>query len=195
MKKLILILMVGACFTQTYEDVVILKNGSEIHGIIIEEKPNVYIKIQSGDNIFVYQLDEIELIRKELKINEGDIRNIYLTIGAGLITNKNINFGHLTLDLGFTKNVSLFVAGGFPTVIGGGLCIQQNRSGSGINFTAGTGFNILSEGLDIIGTMGYQFRIPNSRAFGIVGIAGGVVDVTWGAYPYIWPVLSFEYRI
>jgi len=105
MKKLILILMVGACFTQTYEDVVILKNGSEIHGIIIEEKPNVYIKIQSGDNLFVYQMDEIELIRKELKMNEGDFRNIYLTMGAGFITNKNLNIDHLTLDLAFTKNI------------------------------------------------------------------------------------------
>ena len=60
MKKLILILILGLSFTQTYEDVIVLKNGSEIHGMIIEEKPNIYIKIQSGDNIFVYQLDEIE---------------------------------------------------------------------------------------------------------------------------------------
>ena len=52
--------------SQTYEDVVILKNGSEIHGIIIEQKPNEYIKIQSGRNIFVYQMDEIELIKKEV---------------------------------------------------------------------------------------------------------------------------------
>ena len=66
MKKLILILMVGIILTQTYEDIVMLKNGSEIHGIIIEQKPNEYIKIQSGKNIFVYQMDEIELIKKLL---------------------------------------------------------------------------------------------------------------------------------
>ena len=64
MKKLILILILGICFTQPYEDVIILKNGSEIHGVIIEQKPNEYIKIQSGKNIFVYQMDEIELIKK-----------------------------------------------------------------------------------------------------------------------------------
>jgi len=63
--------MLGICFTQTYEDVVILKNGSEIHGIIIEQKPNEYIKIQSGENIFVYQMDEIELIKKELISDES----------------------------------------------------------------------------------------------------------------------------
>ena len=47
MKKLLIItlLFLGISFTQTYEDVVILKNGSEIHGIIIEQKPG-YIEIQ-----------------------------------------------------------------------------------------------------------------------------------------------------
>jgi len=52
MKKLILILMVGIVLTQTYEDVVILKNGSEIHGII-EQKPNEDIKIQSDSLNFI----------------------------------------------------------------------------------------------------------------------------------------------
>ena len=68
MKKLLLIalLIVGWVFAQQYEDVVILKNGSEIHGIIIEEKPYEYIKIQSGKNTFVFQFDEIELLKKEL---------------------------------------------------------------------------------------------------------------------------------
>ena len=76
MKKLIFMLMLGICFTQTYEDVVILKNGSEIHGIIIEQKPNEYIKIQSGKNIFVFQMDEIELMKKELLATPHAIRQI-----------------------------------------------------------------------------------------------------------------------
>ena len=196
-KLLILTILFNFVLSQVYEDVVILKNGSEIHGIIIEQKPNEYIKIQSGENIFVYQMSEIELLRKELRSAgaESDIRNIYLTIGSGFITNKNINIGHLTLDLGFTKNISLFIAGGFPTIIGGGFCFQQDRSGSGLNFTVGTGFNMVAEGIDIIGTLGYQVRIPNSKAFGIFGIAGGVVGIDYYAEPYIWPVLSFEYRL
>ena len=55
MKKLIILISILFSFIapQTYEDVVILKNGSEIHGIIIEKKPNEYIKMQSGKNIFV----------------------------------------------------------------------------------------------------------------------------------------------
>ena len=44
MKKLLLIalLIVGCVFTQQYEDVVILKNGSEIYGTLIEHIPNEY---------------------------------------------------------------------------------------------------------------------------------------------------------
>ena len=68
MKKLIFIvlLVVGWVFAEQYEDVVILKNGSEIHGIIIEEKPYEYIKIQSGKNTFVLQFDEIELLKAHI---------------------------------------------------------------------------------------------------------------------------------
>jgi len=49
-----------------YEDVVYLKNGSVIRGIIIEQIPNESIKIKTADrNIFVFTLDEIEKIAKE----------------------------------------------------------------------------------------------------------------------------------
>ena len=53
-----ILFIIGLVWGQTYEDVVILKNGSEIHGIIIEQKPNDYIKIQSGKNTFVYRFDD-----------------------------------------------------------------------------------------------------------------------------------------
>ena len=50
-----------------YEDVIYLKNGSIIRGVIIEQIPNVSLKIQTReDNIFVYKMDEIEKITKEL---------------------------------------------------------------------------------------------------------------------------------
>jgi hypothetical protein len=54
-------------FAQTnYEDVVYLKNGSIIHGIIIEQVPNESIKIQTADrNIFVFKMDEVLKITKE----------------------------------------------------------------------------------------------------------------------------------
>jgi hypothetical protein len=49
-----------------YMDVVYLKNGSIIKGIIVEQYPNVQIKIQTKDgNLFVFKMDEIEKITKE----------------------------------------------------------------------------------------------------------------------------------
>lgn len=47
-------------------DVVYLKNGSVIRGIIIEQVPNKTIKLETADkNIFVFQMDEVEKITKE----------------------------------------------------------------------------------------------------------------------------------
>jgi len=51
---------------QEYEEVVYLKNGSIIKGIIIEQVPDVSVKIQTKDgNIFVYKMEEIDRITKE----------------------------------------------------------------------------------------------------------------------------------
>jgi len=49
-----------------YQEVVYLKNGSIIRGIIIEQIPNVALKIQTADkSVWVYEFDEIEKIAKE----------------------------------------------------------------------------------------------------------------------------------
>ncbi|GBD87213.1 hypothetical protein BMS3Abin03_01140 [bacterium BMS3Abin03] len=52
---------------QLYEEVVYLKNGSVIKGTILEQVPDVSVKIQTKDgNIFVYKMEEIDRITKEL---------------------------------------------------------------------------------------------------------------------------------
>lgn len=52
---------------QTMLDVVYLKNGSIIKGLILEQIINVQVKLQTKDgNIFVYKYEEIEKITKEL---------------------------------------------------------------------------------------------------------------------------------
>jgi hypothetical protein len=62
----IFLLTISLAYSQQYEDVVYLKNGSIIHGIIIEQVPNESIKIKTKDaNIFVYKMDEIEKMTKE----------------------------------------------------------------------------------------------------------------------------------
>lgn len=51
---------------ENMEDVVYLKNGSVIHGVIIEQVPNVSLKIQTADrNVFVFRIEEVEKITKE----------------------------------------------------------------------------------------------------------------------------------
>ncbi|WP_291859227.1 outer membrane beta-barrel protein [Marinilabilia sp.] len=49
-----------------YRDVVHLKNGSVIKGMIIEQVPNKQIKIETADgSVFVYEMSDIEKMAKE----------------------------------------------------------------------------------------------------------------------------------
>jgi len=79
MKKLLLLLVLPFLFTVNafsqkytdYQDVVYLKNGTVIRGIIIEQIPFESIKIETkGGSVFVYTLDEIEKITKEPKFEQ-----------------------------------------------------------------------------------------------------------------------------
>jgi hypothetical protein len=54
-----------------FEDVVYLKNGSVIHGMIIENVPNVSLTIKSGENTFVYKIEEITKYTREEKKAKG----------------------------------------------------------------------------------------------------------------------------
>lgn len=71
MKKIFaLIALVFCAFTamsQNLQEIVYLKNGSVIKGLIIEQVPNTSIKIKTNDgNIFVFNVEEIEKITKEV---------------------------------------------------------------------------------------------------------------------------------
>lgn len=51
-----------------WQDVVYLQNGSIIRGMVIEQVPNVSIKIQTSDgSIFVYEMKDVAKIAKEQK--------------------------------------------------------------------------------------------------------------------------------
>ncbi len=57
---------VNNIFAQERIDVVYLKNGSIIKGTIIEQIPNVSIKIETKDgSVFFYKIDEVEKMTKE----------------------------------------------------------------------------------------------------------------------------------
>ncbi len=55
-------------FAQEMRDVVYLKDGSVVKGIIVEQVPNKSIKLQTADgSLFVYQIDTVEKMTKELR--------------------------------------------------------------------------------------------------------------------------------
>lgn len=71
MKRFLLLICLALCgvafaFSQNYQEVVYLKNGSIIRGVVVEQVPGVSLKIQTSDgNVFVYQMSEVEKISKE----------------------------------------------------------------------------------------------------------------------------------
>lgn len=96
MKKYLVLLLIVVITTlsfgqSNYQDVVYLKDGSIIRGAIIEQVPNKLIKIETSDkNVFVYQIDEIEKITKEIppetivKQNDSDRRKGYIGLSVGV---------------------------------------------------------------------------------------------------------------
>ena len=76
------------------EEVIYLKNGSVIHGVIIEQVPNLSVKIQTYDgNIFVYKMDEIAKITKESTLKTSTNRkDDYKTVLNKNSEKRNSNF-------------------------------------------------------------------------------------------------------
>ncbi len=72
MKKIVVLILfafiASVSFAQNnFQEVVYLKNGSIIRGVIVEQVPNKTITISTADgNLFVFRIDEIEKITKEL---------------------------------------------------------------------------------------------------------------------------------
>lgn len=93
LKMFLLFLCLHLCseviFAQQMEDVLYLKNGSIIRGIIIEQTPNVSIKIKTKDgSIFAYRYDEIEKFAKE-EIKGSLYGEVEKKIGSHGFTSKH----------------------------------------------------------------------------------------------------------
>jgi hypothetical protein len=65
-------------YAQQYEDVVYLKNGSIVHGTIMEQVVGESIKIKTNDgNLFIFKMDEIEkMTKEELVIKKDEIKKV-----------------------------------------------------------------------------------------------------------------------
>ncbi|MBC8550708.1 MAG: hypothetical protein ISR95_02780 [Candidatus Marinimicrobia bacterium] len=197
MKKLLVLLIfgVGTLFCQQYEDVVYLKDGSIIHGVIIEQVPNKLIKIQSGKNVFVYQLDEIEKMTKEITETSIDIQNKTWSVQVGLGGPRSFSLASISKDVRIGNHGSIFITAGLGTaLIGGGFAIQGKYNDKGINFSGVLGFD--GDGPAMNSSLNYQWRIGN-QAFLSAGIMGGfftVYDRRHYQVPYVSPLLAFDYR-
>jgi hypothetical protein len=103
------------------QDVVYLKNGSVIRGIIIEQIPNESLKIQTVDeNIFAYNISEVAKITKEAIKNNRTRKNNsnnygsyrgFVDIGYTIGIRTDINCGRLelTTSQGYQFNPYLFL--------------------------------------------------------------------------------------
>lgn len=208
MKKIVLLLIIlGSIYSQTYDDVVYLKNGSVIRGLIIENAPNRYIKIQSGQNIFVYQMDEIEKMTKEISDSASkSIKNKTFSIQIGFGNHRSMNLIGFSKDFRIGNNASFYLTAGLGAqLIGAGFALQGNYNESGLNISAVLGANAVAPTIN--GNISYQWRIGN-QGFISLGLVGGIIGTEEYTYdywedryynkyveiPYLLPTLSFDYR-
>lgn len=90
--------VVSHASAQNYQDVVYLKDGSIIRGIIIEQIPNDSLKIQvEGGSLFVFKMSDVLKITKELTMVQTALKNkknpvvsfalSFLVVGTGQMYN------------------------------------------------------------------------------------------------------------
>ncbi len=132
MKKLTLLFLLLISFSayasaqSTYSEVVYLKNGSIIRGVIIEQVPNVSLKIKTADgNVFAYFMTDVEKITKE----ETPMRQRYASdqsaksylrgykgfVDAGYrfdVSDNNANSLEISTAHGYQFNNYFFLGGG-----------------------------------------------------------------------------------
>ena len=89
-------------FAQVMQDVVYLKDGSVVKGIIVEQVPNKSIKLQTADgSLFVYQMDAVEKMGKELRT--ASARRRYNQGAVTAFTGNGLTVGYKGyVDVGYT---------------------------------------------------------------------------------------------
>lgn len=90
------LIAVNAQTFNDFQDVIYLKDGSVIRGIIVEEVPNVSVKIKSGPNIFNYTVEQIEKFTRELIEEEksGGIKDFGFK-PKGFVANYELGLTHI----------------------------------------------------------------------------------------------------
>ncbi len=103
-------------FSQSdYQDVVYLKDGSIIRGIIIEQVPNKTVKLKTSEgNIFVYKIEDIEKMTKEENPNANNFNsrnNNSDRMDSGYSGRIELGYGAGTGDFGIDNIKFNFING------------------------------------------------------------------------------------
>ena len=206
MKYLLYILfLLSLTFGAEYEDVIYLKDGSVIYGIIIEQKPGEYYKIKSGKNVFVFNVDEVDVLKKEIIDELENIHDKTWSIGIGLSTPKLPGLISLVKDFKISDNTAIYICIGLPMRYGLGVSYQQNYNDTGILTSLSYGGRLTYDYYDdpvylayANFSFGYQRRIKNKNSFFTFGIVYTTYE--WDYYyeedlkGEILPIISWDYR-
>lgn len=130
------------CSAQNYTEVVYLKNGSVIKGTIIEQIPNVSLKVKTGDgSLIICKMDEVDKITKEENYSR-DYRKDFNNRKAARNTLKGykgfIDFGYMgdVSDCGM-DNVTLTTSHGYQfnnhIFLGAGLGVDIYTDASAVS--------------------------------------------------------------
>ncbi|MDR2844205.1 MAG: hypothetical protein LBV57_06110 [Candidatus Symbiothrix sp.] len=193
------------CFAQNnYQDVVYLKNGSIIRGIIIEQIPNQSLKIETVDrNVFVYKIDEIEKMTKEVveqrriayqsSPNSGykGVLDMGYSAGVGKYGFNRVNWNFIN-GVQINPYFSIGLGLGLRYYFDDEVLFVPIFADFRVNFTDNdvspyfaldAGYSLGKEGGPLLNpTFGMSFKGPGKSAF-IIGIGYEVQKVTF-AYGY-----------
>jgi len=121
------------------EDVIYLKNGAIVRGIIIEQVPNKSVEIKSNDNnYFIFKMDEVQKIARENRLNDP---TDYKKKGFLNITEIGFGFGVNTIN---TYRGSFDIDGQDPIL--GIRTINGYQLNEYFSFGLGVGFEAFLDG-------------------------------------------------
>lgn len=113
MRKTVLLLVmlivgVTTSVAQDMQEIVYLKNGSAIKGIVIEQIPDKSLKLKTSDgSVFVFQMEEVDKIVKKTaeKISEKGLNMFQISWRPELQNDNYIN----SLALGYTRGIEFTI--------------------------------------------------------------------------------------
>lgn len=94
---------IGTSIAQNVQEVVYLKNGSVIRGIVVEQVPGESLKIRTNDgSVFAYKMSDVEKITKEVGNSNSQTQSLNNGIGIKAGYKAFVDFGY-TLGTGVHK--------------------------------------------------------------------------------------------